>query len=69
MNLAELRAHGFDKSEHIPFTRKFRVGCSCCQATTVNGTPTHEKGCHKAVHECAGCNELIPLNYKYCGTC
>lgn len=69
MNLTTLRLMGFDRSRHIPFTRQFSVKCSQCEALSINGTPTHETGCPQAMHECAGCNEIIPLRQKYCEEC
>jgi hypothetical protein len=69
MNLAQLRALGFDESTHMPFTKYFRPKCSCCEAICINGVPCHETGCPQATHECSGCNELIPTNQKYCESC
>jgi hypothetical protein len=43
--VGSLRARGFDKSRHIPGTRRWHVGCSQCQAMTINGIPVHERGC------------------------
>jgi len=43
--IAQLRAAGFDRSEHIPFTRIYRVRCSMCEALVINHTPCHEQGC------------------------
>ena len=67
--LDNLRAHGFDRSEHIPFTKMYRPRCSCCQVLVINGTATHETGCRNAVHECRGCYNLIPMNHRYCEGC
>lgn len=61
-----LVAMGFDLSQHIPFTNQWRVKCSQCQALAINGTPTHETGCPNAMHECRGCNAIIPMNQRYC---
>jgi hypothetical protein len=69
MTLHTLRSLGFDHSAHIPFTRRYTVRCSQCQALVINGTPTHETGCPHAVHECKGCNNLIPVRQKYCEDC
>lgn len=69
MNIATLRLMGFDLAKHIPFTKRFHVGCSSCQALSINGHPTHETGCPNARHECRGCNQLIPVNQRYCGDC
>lgn len=68
MNLAILRQLGFDESMHIPFSRRYRVRCSCCEALCVNGFPTHETGCPHRKYECKGCSELIGY-YGYCATC
>jgi len=43
--LESLRRRGFDLSEHIPFTNRFRPRCSQCEALAVNGVATHETGC------------------------
>jgi len=54
ITLASLRARGFDLSEHIPFTRQYRVRCSQCEACVINGIACHEHGCPNATHECNG---------------
>lgn len=69
MNLPNLRLLGFDLSEHVPFTMQYKVRCSSCEALAINGTPTHETGCPSAMHECNGCNEIIPAKQKYCASC
>jgi hypothetical protein len=69
MNLSTLRALGFDRAEHVPFTKQYSVRCSQCDALAINGVPTHERGCPNAVHECHGCNTLIPMNQRYCEDC
>lgn len=69
MNLDQLNRLGFDESEHIAFTEYYRVKCSCCEATVINGVPVHERGCRNEMHECKGCNELIPMNQRYCEEC
>jgi hypothetical protein len=38
-------ALGFDRAEHIPFTRQYRIRCSQCDALVINGRPCHETGC------------------------
>ena len=43
--LARLRARGFDLSEHVPFTKRYRVRCSQCDACAINGVACHETGC------------------------
>lgn len=67
--LAQLRALGFDQAHHIPFTKQYRVRCSACEALCINGVPCHETGCDRAMHECNGCNEIIPARQRYCGPC
>ncbi len=69
MRLSNLRALGFDLSTHIPFTKRYRVRCSQCDACAINGVACHETGCPNAVHECNGCNELVPMNQRYCQEC
>lgn len=69
MNLQTLRLLGFNESKHIPFTKYYRVRCDSCEALVINGHPTHETRCSNAVHECHGCNELIPTNQRYCTDC
>ena len=60
---------GFDRAEHIPFTRTWREQCSACAALVVNGIPIHERGCPHDTRECAGCNARVPANVKYCEDC
>lgn len=43
--VARLRAAGFDRSEHVPFTKHHRVRCSQCKALVILGVPCHENGC------------------------
>lgn len=73
MTLNRLLNLGFDLSalgrEESPGIFTVDVGCSCCDALCINSTPTHERGCPNAVHECNGCNELIPMNQRYCADC
>lgn len=69
MSLATLRARGFDLAEHVPFTKRYHVGCSQCQALAINGVACHETGCSNARHECRGCNALIPQRDRYCEEC
>lgn len=69
MNLDQLRAAGFDRSEHIPFTRTYRVRCSACDALVINGTACHETACPQAMHECRGCSALIPTRARWCADC
>lgn len=67
--LQTLRVQGFDLSRHVPFTKHYRPKCSQCEALAINGVATHEHGCPNAVHECLGCNELIPVRQRYCQEC
>lgn len=67
--LAELKARGFDGTKNIPFTKHYRVRCSSCEALVINGYPTHESGCPKAMRECNGCNTLVPRGVRYCADC
>lgn len=69
MSLAYLRALGFAGSSHIPFTKQYRVRCDNCEALVINGVPCHERGCPDAMHECDGCNALIPERQRYCEDC
>ena len=66
--LASLRAHGFDGSKHIPFTKRYRVRCSQCEVLVINGLAAHEQGCPNQVHECRGCGEII-AHKGYCQDC
>lgn len=60
---------GFDLSTWCLADRAHSVRCSQCEALVINGTPTHERGCPNATHECAGCNARVPANVKYCNDC
>lgn len=82
---ANLVAAGFgaahDVLEHLPntpggfegemmaFGAMYHVRCENCDALVINGTPAHETGCPSAMHECAGCNEVIPQRHRYCESC
>jgi len=68
-SLAELRAYGFDESTHIPFTKQYQVRCSRCSSSVINGHPIHERGCPNDMHECRGCNAIIPARQRYCEDC
>lgn len=46
-----------------------RISCDQCAAVVINNIPCHEHGCPNAMHECNGCNELIPMRQKYCPDC
>lgn len=66
--LNQLRQRGFDESAHVPFTKRYRIRCSQCEANAINGVACHEAGCPNQIHECKGCNEI--LTYKgYCESC
>lgn len=76
MNLAELRRRGFDESSHIPFTTRYRVKCSCCDALVINGHPCHENRCPNQAGECSGCGDIMPMDQLsrytsgyYCEVC
>jgi len=45
------------------------VKCNACAALVINGVATHEIECPNAMHECAGCNVLVPMRVKYCEDC
>lgn len=64
--LAVLRHRGFDRSYHIPFTKEFKVLCSACSPTVINGTPCHERGCPNQGHECRECGDYVPAD-EVCG--
>lgn len=66
--LASLQARGFDQSR-TGSHGEVHVRCSQCEALVVNGTPTHERGCPNATHECRGCNQIIPRRQQYCEDC
>lgn len=63
-----LIAQGFDKTKR-GFNRGYRPECSQCAARVINGTACHEIGCPHAMHECKGCNTLVPVRVKYCPDC
>ena len=58
-----LLARGFDQSQGR------KVNCSQCEALVIQGLPCHETGCPNAMHECSGCNALIPARQRYCKDC
>jgi hypothetical protein len=70
LTLDDFHARGFDRSAHT-FGRPnlISVACSQCQSLVVNGTATHERGCPNAMHECNGCNALVPMRVRYCEDC
>lgn len=69
-SIESLAALGFDRSAHTFGQHNLlSVACSQCQSSVINGVPCHERGCPNAVHECNGCNALVPMNVRYCGDC
>lgn len=58
--VASLKARGFDLSHAIPFERGAHVGCSQCQAVSINGHACHERGCPNIVPTCRECGSLDP---------
>jgi hypothetical protein len=69
MTLEMLRARGFDRSRHVPFTKTFRIGCSTCAALAINGVPCHERGCPNETFECKGCSATVARRGTYCEDC
>lgn len=67
--LARLRANGFDESYNIPFTKTYKIRCSCCAALAINGVACHETGCPNQKHECKGCNAIVEHKNSYCEDC
>ena len=43
--LAMYHALGFDRTENVLFTSRYRIRCSQCEACAINGVPCHETGC------------------------
>ncbi len=64
-----LIARGFDATDPPDRTRFARPRCSQCEVLVINGVACHEHGCPNAVHECKGCNELVPMRVRYCDNC
>lgn len=70
MNLETLIALGFSESTQTSKRpARYRVACRSCDALVINVTPCHETGCTEAMHECNGCNALIPSRQRYCEDC
>jgi len=67
MTLEEVIALGFDQSDDGGGVMS--VGCSSCAAICVNGVPVHEAGCPNAMHECRGCDAMVPHGVRYCEDC
>jgi hypothetical protein len=66
--LANLKVRGFDESYHSG-RGLYRPKCSQCETLVINGMACHETGCPNAVHECKGCNVLVPVRQTYCADC
>lgn len=60
---------GFDLTKQIPFTKSYRLGCSQCEAISINGTACHETGCTHQTFECKGCNNRVKRSGSYCPDC
>lgn len=45
ISTALLKRLGFDQSYYNRRTGYYKVKCSQCEATFINGTPCHETGC------------------------
>ena len=67
--LDTLRINGFDDSFHIPFTKTYKIRCSCCAALAINGVACHETGCPNQRYECKGCNATVKRQGGYCEDC
>lgn len=68
--LSHLRAAlGFDTTEHIPFSARYRIQCSRCTPFVVNGVPIHERTCPNESKECDGCNSRVKASLRYCDDC
>ncbi len=64
-----LLARGFDATPFDRSGRFARPKCSQCEVLVINGVACHETGCPNAVHECKGCNNLVPVRAIYCEDC
>lgn len=60
---------GFDTTENIPFSTRYRISCSQCRPSVVMGTPTHERACPNETSECNGCGNRIRPPQRYCQEC
>ena len=58
-----LERRGFNVSRYP------RVSCDQCEVVCINGIACHETRCPNARHECNGCNNLVPINVRYCEDC
>ena len=43
--LAMYHALGFDRTENVLFTSRYRIRCSQCEALVINGVACHETRC------------------------
>ncbi len=69
MTLVEdLLRRGFDQT-YADERNGVRPRCSQCEALVICGVACHETGCPNAMHECAGCSDIIPARMKYCDDC
>jgi hypothetical protein len=60
---------GFDTTEHIPFSTRYRIQCSRCVPAVIMGTPTHERTCPNESKECNGCGNRVKASLRYCEDC
>lgn len=67
--LAMLESQGFDLSYLHSSVEGVVIGCSQCQAATINGQAAHKTGCSNAMHKCHGCNALVPVRVQFCQDC
>lgn len=61
-----LQALGFDASKRIPFSSSIRVGCSQCEAASINGVACHETGCPNVPRTCRECGNNVPRGAECC---
>lgn len=67
MRIERLEALGFDSCHEVE--KGIQIGCTQCSAIVIQGTPCHEYGCPNEMHECKGCNAIVPKGAKYCEDC
>lgn len=65
--LADLQTAGFDLSRNTE--GGYRVRCSQCEASVINGIACHEAGCPNQTFECKGCNARVSRRGAYCEDC
>jgi hypothetical protein len=68
MKLDRLIELGFDRS-YDAGKGVNKVKCSQCEVMIINGTPTHESGCHNQTRECEECDARIPKHHRLCESC